>query len=209
MAENKTILDLNEVTANASGDTFVVVQNGVTQKTTLSKIKTFFDAIYTTTSAVATQISSALANYVTNTTFNNTLSSYATQTFANNAANTAQSNANSYTDQEVATRIEKQSTTKIGIDASSLDASIGVSNCVLSITNIPSGTGNKTISIKINEGAFTEDDIITTSVLYNGFDINLRSWVLIDEVGTLYLRLFINVHSSPTEPILIAINKIN
>lgn len=196
MAENKTILELNEVTANASGDTFVVVQGGVTQKTTLSKIKIFFDAIYTTTSAVASQISSALALY-------------ATQTFATTAANTAQSNANAYTNLEVGKKISKQSIVKVGIDASSLVASIGVNNCVLSITNIPGGTGNKTISIEITEGALTIDDIIATSIIYNGFDVNLRSWAIVDELGTLYLRLFINVHSSPTEPLLIAINKIN
>lgn len=84
MAENKTILELNEVTANASGDVFPLVQGGVTQKTTLSKIKTFFDSIYTTTSAVAAQISSALTNYVTNSSLASTLTNYATNTALSN-----------------------------------------------------------------------------------------------------------------------------
>lgn len=181
MAENKTILELNEVTANASGDTFVVVQGGVTQKTTLSKIKTFFDAIYTTSSAVATQISSALTNY-------------ATQTFATNAANT---------------RILKQSTEEIAVDASVSTNEISVSSCVLSISNIPSGTGNKTITIKVLDEALVVGDVISTSLIYRGFDVNLRSWVLRDVGGETVLELFINVHSSPTEPVLIAINKIN
>lgn len=181
MAENKTILELNEVTANASGDTFVVVQGGVTQKTTLSKIKAFFDSIYTTTSAVATQISSALTNY-------------ATQTFATNAANT---------------RILKQSTEEIAIDASVSTNEISVSNCVLSVSNIPSGTGNKTITIKVLDEALVVGDVISTSLIYRGFDVNLRSWVIREAAGETLLELFINVHSSPTEPILIAINKIN
>ena len=196
MAENKTILELNEVTANASGDTFVVVQGGVTQKTTLSKIKTFFDSIYTTTSAVATQISSAL-------------SGYATQTFATDAANESLGNAKQYTDDAVMLKQDKQSIKVFDIDASSGASVINVSSCVLSITNIPAGTGNKTITIKVDEGALTVNDIISTSLIYRGFDVNLRSWAIFDVGGDIFLRLYINVHSSPTEPILIAINKIN
>jgi len=84
MSDNSRILDLPPVTANASGDVFPLVQNGVTQKTTLSKIKTFFDGIYTTTSAVAAQISSALTNYVTNSSLASTLTNYATTTALSN-----------------------------------------------------------------------------------------------------------------------------
>lgn len=184
MAENKTILELNEVTANASGDTFVVVQGGVTQKTTLSKIKTFFDAIYTTTSAVASQISSALTNY-------------ATQTFATQAANTA-----------AETRIPKQGVDVVAINASTT-SSLNNNNCILSITNIPSGSGNKKITMRVIDDVLTIDDIISTSLIYDGFDVNLRSWAITIENDLTYLELFINIHSSPTEPVLIAINKIN
>ena len=196
MAENKTILELNELTANASGDVFVVVQNGVTQKTTLSKIKTFFDAIYTTTSAVATQISSALT-------------SYATQTFAIDAANESLDNAKQYTNDAVILKQDKQSIEVFNINASSGASAINVSSCILSITNIPSGTGNKTITIKVNDGALSLGDIISTSLIYDGFDVNLRSWAIVDVGGGILLKLYINVHSSPTEPVLIAINKMN
>ena len=194
MAENKTILELNEVTANASGDVFPLVQSGVTQKTTLSKIKTFFDSIYTTTSAVATQISNAL-------------SSYATQTYANSAASTAQSNAiasaNGYTDTQVATKQPKQSTNVVSINAQG-SPSLTSANCILSIFNIPSGTGNKQITINA-AGYLTDGDFVQLAVKYKGFDVNLRSYNI--EGGSLHI--YLNVHSSPTEPVIISMNKIN
>ncbi len=194
MAENKTILELNEVTANASGDVFPLVQSGVTQKTTLSKIKTFFDSIYTTTSAVATQISNAL-------------SSYATQTYANSAASTAQSNAiasaNGYTDTQVATKQPKQSTDVVSINAQG-SPSLTSANCILSIFNIPSGTGNKQITINA-AGYLTDGDFVQLAVKYKGFDVNLRSYNI--EGGSLHI--YLNVHSSPTEPVIISMNKIN
>jgi hypothetical protein len=168
MAENKTILELNEVTANASGDTFVVVQGGVTQKTTMSKI---FD-------------------------------------YLSNAFNVANYYTKTQTDNLLATKIGKQSTETVAIDATET-SDLSVSNCVLSISNIPSGTGNKTISIRVLDDALTIEDIISTSLIYRGFDVNLRSWVIREAAGETLLELFINVHSSPTEPILIAINKIN
>jgi len=118
---------------------------------------------------------------------------YATQTFATNAANT---------------RVLKQSTEIVPIDGTETnDLSMG--NCILSISNIPSGTGNKTITIRVTEDALTIEDIISTSLIYRGFDVNLRSWVIREAGGETLLELFINVHSSPTEPILIAINKVN
>lgn len=194
MAENKTILELNEVTANASGDVFPLVQSGVTQKTTLSKIKTFFDSIYTTTSAVATQISNAL-------------SSYATQTYANSAASTAQSNAiasaNGYTDTEVATKQPKQATNVVSINAQGSPA-LTSTNCILSIFNIPGGTGNKQITINA-AGYLTDGDFVQLTVKYKGFDVNLRSYNI--EGGSLHI--YLNVHSSPTEPVIISMNKIN
>lgn len=168
MAENKTILELNEVTANASGDTFVVVQGGVTQKTTMSKIFNYLSNAFN------------IANYYTKT----------------------------QTDNLLATKIDKQSTETVAIDATET-SDLSVSNCVLSISNIPSGTGNKTISIRVLEDALTTEDIISTSLIYRGFDVNLRSWVIREAGGETLLELFINVHSNPTEPILIAINKIN
>lgn len=168
MAENKTILELNEVTANASGDTFVVVQGGVTQKTTMSKI---FD-------------------------------------YLSNAFNVSNYYTKQQTDGLVSVKLDKQLIDTVDIDAS-VTTNLDNSNCILSITNISSGTGNKTIRMKVLNEVLTDKDIISTSLIYNGFDVNLRSWVIRESGGDTLLELFINVHSSPTEPVLIAINKIN
>lgn len=135
------------------------------------------------------------------------LANYATQTYANNAASTAQSNAitsaNGYTDTQVATKQTKQSTNIISINAQGSSTLVSA-NCILSIFNIPGGTGNKQITI--NTGGFINDgDFLQFTVKYNGFDINLRSYFI--ESGT--LKLFINVHNTPAEPIIISMNKTN
>ena len=57
---NKKISELELVTANASGDEFPLVQNGETMKTTMSKIATYLGTIFTTTAAVAAQITAAI-----------------------------------------------------------------------------------------------------------------------------------------------------
>ena len=92
---NKKISELELVASNASGDQFALVQNGETMKTTMSKIATFLGTIFTTTSAVASQISTALTGY-------------ATELYADNAADEAAAkaitDANEYTDTAVATR---------------------------------------------------------------------------------------------------------
>lgn len=92
---NKKISELDLVTANASGDQFPLVQNGETMKTTMSKIATFLGTIFTTTSAVASQITTALVGY-------------ATEEYTDNAADEASAkaitDANEYTDQQIATR---------------------------------------------------------------------------------------------------------
>ena len=58
---NKKISELELVASNASGDQFPLVQNGETMKTTMSKIVTYLDTIFTTTSDVASQITTAIA----------------------------------------------------------------------------------------------------------------------------------------------------
>jgi len=58
---NQKISELDLVASNASGDQFPLVQNGETMKTTMSKIATFLGTIFTTTSAVADQITAAIA----------------------------------------------------------------------------------------------------------------------------------------------------
>jgi len=57
---DKKISQLELVESNASGDQFPLVQNGGTMKTTLSKIATYLGTIFTTTSAVADQITAAI-----------------------------------------------------------------------------------------------------------------------------------------------------
>lgn len=92
---NKKISELELVASNASGDQFALVQNGETMKTTMSKIATFLGTIFTTTSAVASQISTALTGYATEL--------YA-DAAADEAAAKAITDANEYTDTAVATR---------------------------------------------------------------------------------------------------------
>lgn len=186
--EKKKLYSYTEVTTSALADKIPTLQGGVNKVTTLQKIynlfKNSFDSVYTTTSAVATQISNALTGY-------------ATQTFATSAANTAAS-----------ARILKQDIQIFDIDASGINE-LPLASCVLSITNITGGTGNKEIKIGLDSGVWANGDIVSLIVLYKGFDVNLRSSSIYEELGVLYLSLYINVHSSPTEPVLIAINKIN
>jgi len=61
---DKKISQLNNGSSITGSEEVPVVQSGSTVKTTINAIKTFFDTIYTTTSAVASQISSALSGYV-------------------------------------------------------------------------------------------------------------------------------------------------
>lgn len=203
MSDNSRILELPPVTANASGDVFPLVQDGVTKKTTLSKIKTFFDAIYTTPSAVASQISSALTNYVTNSSLATTLSEYVTLFDLSNilgdyALKTL-----------VETKQDRQTDTIENINANIVSV-ITLPNCILSITNIPSGTGNKSIIIDVTN-VLTVSDFLQLTVKYGGFDVNLRSYniTLNPVLNKVFLTLYINVHSSPTEPVIISMNKIN
>jgi hypothetical protein len=57
---NQKISELELVASNASGDQLPLVQNGETMKTTMSKIATYLGTIFTTTAAVATQITAAI-----------------------------------------------------------------------------------------------------------------------------------------------------
>jgi hypothetical protein len=91
---NKKISDLELVTANASGDEFPLVQNGETMKTTLSKIATYLGTIFTTTAAVAAQITAAItgkedtANKQNNLTADGTNTKYPTVTATNTGLGT-------------------------------------------------------------------------------------------------------------------------
>jgi hypothetical protein len=77
---NQKISELDLVASNASGDQFPLVQNGETMKTTMSKIATFLGTIFTTTSAVADQITAAIAGKEDTSNKQNSLSADATNT---------------------------------------------------------------------------------------------------------------------------------
>jgi hypothetical protein len=77
---NKKISELELVTANASGDQFPLVQNGETMKTTMSKIATYLGTIFTTTAAVAEQITAAITGKEDTANKQNNLSADATNT---------------------------------------------------------------------------------------------------------------------------------
>ena len=91
---NKKISELELVTANASGDQFPLVQNGETMKTTLSKIATYLGTIFTTTAAVAAQITAAITgkeditNKQNNLTADGTNTKYPTVTATNTGLGT-------------------------------------------------------------------------------------------------------------------------
>jgi hypothetical protein len=91
---NKKISELQLVTANASGDQFPLVQNGETMKTTMSKISTYLGTIFTTTAAVAAQITAAITgkeditNKQNNLTADGTNTKYPTVTATNTGLGT-------------------------------------------------------------------------------------------------------------------------
>lgn len=181
-ATKKLYSDYEEVESNQLTDKVPVLQ--VTNKvTTLQKVynlfKNSFDSVYTTSSAVANQINSAL-------------SGYATQLYVNNG---------------LATKQVKQSVEVVEIDGS-ITSTLEISNCILSISNIPSGSGNRTITIDCSD-VLTAEDTLSLQVIYRGHDVNLRSYVIRTVGETVVLELFINIHSTPTEPVLISINKTN
>lgn len=183
--EKKKLYSYTEVTTSGLADKIPTLQGGVNKATTLQKIynlfKNSFDSVYTTASAVATQISTALSGYATTTVLVSGLS----------------------------TKQDIQNIDQVPIDASA-NTVLSSTNCILSISNIPVGTGNKEIKMRLNPLFWEGIEFISCTLNYKGFDVNLRSWAIYDDgTGNLFLSLYINVHSNPTEPVLIAINKIN
>jgi hypothetical protein len=77
---NKKISELDLVASNASGDQFPLVQNGETMKTTMSKISTYLGTIFTTTAAVAAQITAAITGKEDTANKQNSLTADATNT---------------------------------------------------------------------------------------------------------------------------------
>ncbi len=169
----------NEVTTSIYTDKIPTLQNGENEVTTVQKIynlfKAAYDSIYTTTQDVEFIVSNALTDFATLEKLNEGLD----------------------------LKINKQSANLTNIDASIID-DLQSNNCILSITNISSGSGNKLISINC-ENILTDGDTLTLQLIYKGFDVNLRSYFIEDNK----LFIYLNVHSSPTEPILISLNKTN
>jgi len=182
MSENKKISELDLVTSNASGDMFPLVQSGVTMRTTLSKISAYLGGIFTTPSAVSSQITTALGPYATTLDLNTGLGK----------------------------KQDKQQLDEVSVNADTV-TTLNSSNCILSVTNLPNN-GNKEIKMRLSDGLFESSDTISISLIYKGFDINLRSYAIYEEddgISISYLSIYVNVHSDPTEPVLISINKSN
>jgi hypothetical protein len=152
---NKKINELELVTANASGDQFPLVQNGETMNTTLSKIATYLGTIFTTTAAVAAQITTAL-------------NGYATEEYADLAASAAEGNAiaaaKEYADSQLET---KQDDYNLGNTASGTTAAtINATSGVATFTQI---LGKKTNAYyEINNTEIAEGDFIECHLFYTG-----------------------------------------
>jgi hypothetical protein len=107
------------------------------------------------------------------------------------------------TTSDLSDKTNKQDLTIVNIDAQG-SSTLTSNNCVLSITNFPGGTGNRTIQINC-DSVLSNGDFLEYSVKYKGFDVNFRSYHI--EGGKLFL--YLNLHSNPSEPVLIAIKKSN
>lgn len=164
---NKKISELDLVTSNASGDQFVLVQNGETMRTTMSKIYDYLASAFN------------VANYYTK----------------------------PQADALYATKQDKQSIEQVEIDGQATSV-LTSDNCILSITNMPSGSGNKTITIDCTD-VLTVEDTLTLQVIYRGYDVNLRSYFIRQVGEDVRLELFLNLHSNPSEPVLISLQKTN
>ena len=109
----------------------------------------------------------------------------------------------------MALRLLKQNTESlVDVDASGL-SDLTSNNCTLVIRNFAGGTGNRLVSIKIVNDVLEFGDNINLSVIYEGFDVNLMSWALVDDFGVLKLNLYFNVYSNLTQPIFVTLIKTN
>lgn len=182
--EKKKLYSYTEVTTSGLADKVPTLQGGVNKVTTLQKIynllKNSFDSVYTTASAVASQISNAL-------------NGYATEGFVNLG---------------LSTKLDLQSGVIVNIDASA-NTLLHLTNCILSVTNIPSGTGNKEVKIKLSDPPYEGLELLTLNVIYKGFDVELKSYSIYFDPYILYLSIYLNVHANVTEPVLISLKKIN
>ena len=152
---NKKISELELVTANASGDQFPLVQNGETMKTTLSKIATYLGTIFTTTSAVASQITTALTGY-------------ATEEYADTAASAAEGNAiaaaKEYADSQLETKQDDYNldNTATGTTSVTINATSGVATFTQRLN------GKSNAYYEINNTSIAAGDFIECNLFYTG-----------------------------------------
>ena len=181
---NKKISELELVASNASGDQFPLVQNGETMKTTLSKIATYLGTIFTTTAAVAAQITAAITgkeditNKQNNLTADGTNTKYPTVTATNTGLGTKLSLTGGTMSGAIAMGTSK--ITGLGNPTANQDAAtkIYVDGLVsgfqgeYNLENVASGASAVTINATSGVATFTEVVVRRTSA---NFQVNNTS----------------------------------
>lgn len=124
-----------------------------------------------------------------------------------NAFNVANYYTKPQTDVLLNTKQDIQSIVPVDVDAQATSI-LDSDNCILSISNFAGGSGNVTIKMDCT-GVLTTDDTLSLQVIYRGYDVNLRSYYIREVGATVQLELFLNLHSNPTEPVLISLQKTN
>lgn len=163
---NKKISELELVASNASGDQFPLVQNGETMKTTMSKISTYLGTIFTTTAAVAAQITAAITGKEDTANKQNSLTADATNTKypTVTATNAGLDNKLSLTGGDMSGNINMDGAKVRGLDEPSDDNDAAtkiyvdglVSGLEYNLGNTASGTTAVTINSTSGVATFTQ-----------------------------------------------------
>jgi hypothetical protein len=175
---NEKISELGLVASNASGDIFPLVQNGVTSRTTMSKISTYLGTIFTTTAAVAAQITAAITGKEDITNKQNSLTAdvtnlkYPTVTATNTGLGTKLSLTGGTMSGPIAMGTSK--ITGLGDPTANQDAATKIyvdstTQANYNLGNTATGATNVSIDATSGVGVFTQVVTRKTSVQY---DIN-------------------------------------
>jgi hypothetical protein len=195
---NKKISELELVASNASGDQFPLVQNGETMKTTMSKMSTFLGTIFTTTAAVAAQITAAITgkeditNKQNNLTADVTNLKYPTVTATNTGLGTKLSLTGGTMSGAIAMGTSK--ITGLGNPTANQDAAtktyvdteIATKQSEYNLGNTATGTTNVSIDATSGVGVFTQVVTRKTSVLYDINNTLVEAGVTKVEYGLFY-----------------------